>query len=137
MRVRVTALLIILGLLAQGAALVRHHAILLSQALAAEAATVTDPSLRALLGDLLTAICHSDGTDANAALQPAGGSTPDGQPTCPICNGLASVFSLPPPAGPFEQIAFHSQTIEFAAFDERHRTHRFIRPQSRGPPLAA
>lgn len=136
-RARVTALIIVVGLLAQAFAMVRHGTSLLSTAFAAPQST-SEPALQALLDDLQAVICHPGGLPAGLDGAPTGGDAPGkAQSPCPICNGLATAYGPPPHVGGVAPIAFGASVIEFAAFDQRVVKHRQIRPQSRGPPAQA
>ena len=127
----------VVGLLAQAVAIVRHNTVVLTHALGAPAAVAAD-SLQGLAKDLLASICHPGSDGTNAAILPDGGTDRDGsKSSCPICNGLASAYGLAAPGGVVLERRSLASAMEFPAFDERTRTHLFIRPQSRGPPAAA
>lgn len=136
-RARITALLIVVGLLAQAIAIVRHSTTMLGHALQGNSGTTAAASLAGLMQDLAASICHP-GSDLNAAALPEGTPARDNsQSSCPICNGLASAYGVCAPAGMLLQVRHIAFVVEFPAFDARASTHRFIRPQSRGPPNLA
>lgn len=143
MRVRVTSLLVLIGLVAQAAAYVCHSGVVLGKALNAREAVAAPaeaaPSeLDALVRDVLASICHSTGDGSTTAILPGDAPAQDGSnTTCPICNGVAPAFLLATPGLDAAEIRFVSQLIEFAPFDERVASLRLVRPQSRGPPAKA
>lgn len=135
-RRRVVAVLMMAGLLVQALAVVRHASMLmtisLSASMAADVQHQIRPEDRTLAADLLTAICHPDGTSA----MPTGTDTPvkSDMSGCPICNGLVTAFALAPSLAQVGTIARPDKVIAFAPFDQRVSRHAFLRPQSRGPP---
>lgn len=136
-RARVTAALIILALLAQVLALVRHSTMVVSYTLAHGVSSTAAELPDALARDLAASICHPGGKDLDEAV-PSDKPAPHGDPkaNCPLCNGLATATLLPPPDVALIEVLALGKIIAFPAFDERLVTHRLIRPRSRGPPAA-
>ncbi|MDX2203873.1 MAG: hypothetical protein NW223_14065 [Hyphomicrobiaceae bacterium] len=131
MRVRVTVI-VVLGLLLQALAVVRHNTTMVGDGLRDGAGIVAAAGLPDLARDLIASICHPGGEGGGAAL-------PDGAPGqsgagCPICNGLVSAYGLAAPQIITPAMRVVAVAIEFTVLDERVRTHAFIRPHSRGPP---
>lgn len=137
-RVRITALIVLIGLLAQAVAFVRHNGAVLGHALNPSASASVSPAPRDLMRDLLTAICQPGGNGSTAAVLP--GDAPDRDnalSTCPICNGLASAYALPAPEPEAAAVRFLTHIIDFPPYDARFASIAFVRPQSRGPPVRA
>lgn len=138
MRARITAFLIVLGLFAQALALVRHNMTVLANQLDAPVSSETSAGLGGLLRDLVTTICHPGPADggALAVLPDSGSERENPQSSCPICNGLAFAYCLTAPRDLALGVLVLVSVVDYAPFDERVSTQRFIRPQSRGPPTA-
>lgn len=137
MRARVTAALIVLALLAQALAVVRHSTMVVSHAIAVSISSVASDVSADLARDLAASICHPGGSGSGKAALPDEPTRPDDPSAkCPLCNGLAAATLLPPPNSVAVEVLALSQTIEFPAFDERIVAHGLIRPKSRGPPAA-
>lgn len=136
LRACLSALLLIVGLLAQAAAVVRHGGMVVQSALAAAEASSTTDLPEDLARDLAARICHPAG-DANATDAPSNTRGDGPSAWCPICNGLAAAYVLPAPSFETASVRFVSDLIEFPARDERVASISLIRPQSRGPPSAA
>jgi hypothetical protein len=137
-RARVTAALIVVALLTQAWAMVRHSAMLMAEVLPSGAISFPASAPADLMRDLLASICHPGGTGKDDVSAPGAPSQPENSQTkCPICTGLVAAVMLPPPDQLTIETLVVGKAVEFRAFDERVRTHRFIRPPSRGPPALA
>jgi hypothetical protein len=137
-RARVTAALIVVALLTQAWAMVRHSAMLIAEVLPSRSAPVTAFAPPDFVRDLLASICQPGGTAKDDVSAPGTPSRPDNSQTkCPICTGLVASVMLAPPEPLTIEMLVVGEAVEFSAFDERLRTHRFIRPPSRGPPALA
>ncbi len=128
MRARFIALLILLGLFAQSAAVVRHAGMLVSTALAAD-------SVSSLDRDILAAMCMPGESALGLPLAPS--DTGKASSTCPVCNGLATAFLLDAPDLAVSDVRPAVRLVLFPALDLRDKSERHIRPQSRGPPAVA
>lgn len=135
MRARITALIIVMGLLVQAFALVRHNATVIGNALGGDTSGVATSGIASLMRDLVASICHPAGGGDTAALPGSDRNGDSPTSSCPVCNGLVSAYGLPAPDSPVLEMRLSTVIVAFQAFDERVRTHRFIRPQSRGPPV--
>jgi hypothetical protein len=114
----------VLSLVLHASAVLRHHAVMLADALV--------PAVTALSADL-SAICHFDPDDASSSkAHPAGAGK-----RCPICSGMASAFALPPPFGSLvpERVAVGGRYVIW--LDQRVEQLKRIRPPGRGPPALA
>lgn len=137
MRARVTAVLIVLALLCQAVAIVRHNTMVVSFEIARSASAAPASIPADLARDLAASICHPGGDASNKSTLPDQPARPDSPSTkCPLCNGLAVATLLPPPDAVVIEVLALTQSIAFPVFDERFATHRLIRPKSRGPPAA-
>lgn len=132
------AIIILMGLLLQAAAVVRHASMLVSASISAATPSVsrTDAGSAelALIADLSASICHPDGMAALSPMAPEGPAKTD-MSGCPICNGLASAFALVPSLYFSKQAVLSDRPIVFVRFDQRVARHAFLRPQGRGPPV--
>lgn len=136
MRARLTPVLIVLALLAQALAMVRHNTMVVSSAITAVTVAEFEGVPADLARDLAASICHPG--DVGSSLpgdQPA--QPRDLQTKCPLCNGLAAATLLPLPEAEAMDVPVGAQAIAFPPFDERLVTHRLIRPKSRGPPAVS
>jgi hypothetical protein len=133
------AWIVVIGMIAQAAALVRHNGAMIGQLQAgissAEALTA-DPAVAALMADLKQAICHpgalgADGSGGSNSPKP--GSTQD----CPVCSGLVCAYGLPAVVAITLPTDSQSIDVGFPPVDQRVTRHRFLRPASRGPPSIA
>lgn len=130
-------MIVLVGLLAQAAAYVRHGNVLLANAPGASKSTSLVPAWGDLMRDLVASICAPGSGRVHPALA---GDTPgpdDALSACPICNGTASAYGLPAPELVAAAMAFVSDSIEFPARDVHIARADLIRPQNRGPPRRA
>lgn len=127
---RVVAILAFVGVLVHSTAIVRHHALMTTQA--------SDAAFVAMLSEL-GAICHAPALDQWPDAASGGGtSTPmGGSQSCPICSGLASVFLLAPPVVPVLALSLPLGLAYDLKPDQRLTQLKRIRPQGRGPPSLA
>ncbi len=131
---RLLSAVLVMGILAHAAAVVRHGAMVIgsiSTATNAPVATnITTSVIAALEADLKVAICHPgseasvDGRDGPARQQS----------DCPMCTGLACAFMLPAPQFAELLVPKSLGVTSFPEVDQRIARHRFLRPASRGPP---
>ena len=137
MRARVTAALVVVALLCQALAIVRHSTMVVSFAFTESVSAGISSLPGDLARDLVASICHP-GSGSSKSTLPDGPARPDDPRTkCPLCNGLAVATLLPPPDAVAIEVLALAQSIAFPVLDERLATHRLIRPKSRGPPAAA
>jgi hypothetical protein len=131
------AWIVVIGMIAQAAALVRHNGTMIGQLQAGTSpveALTADPAVAALIADLKQAICHpgareADGSDGSNSSKP--GSAQD----CPVCSGLVCAYGLPAVVAITLPADSQSIDVGFPPVDQRVARHRFLRPASRGPPL--
>lgn len=126
----ILAILLVLGMIAQAAAAVRHSSMMLAGTQAQSEISSPSTALAALEADLKTAICHSTFDNAPA------GDSPGNLNDCPVCNGLVCAFTLPAPQQ-WKDVDFQGLgVVPFPPADQRVARQRFIRPASRGPPAS-
>lgn len=138
------ALLAVAGLLANAAALVRHHAMMTAQAVAALAVAPLNAAKSIDTELASTPICHAaSGPSEGAAPSRTGGAPEpdrnnnDGKTKCPICTGLVSAFVLTASESSVLPMPAARPLTGLALADQRVGLQKRIRPPSRGPPLAA
>lgn len=123
---RVICFLVLVGILAHAGAVARHLVVV--------AQHVTETAVVALMVDQ-GVICHTDAdpTDGSGAVA---GVPAKLKQSCPICEGLASLFVLDPPVGPVLTLNQPVGVYERPT-DQRVQHLKRIRPQGRGPPSLA
>jgi hypothetical protein len=121
---------LVLGMIAQAAAVVRHGSMMLGSGQVQSQANVTSSPLAALEADLKAAFCHSGSEGAT------GGDPSRNMNDCPVCTGLVCAFTLPAPQQ-WTNVDFQGLgVVPFPPADQRVERQRFIRPASRGPPTS-
>ncbi len=126
---RVISILVLVGVLAHAGAVARHLVVM--------AEHLTETAIVAQLVDQ-GVICHTDSDAADASASGAAqGAVPDKvKQSCPICEGLASLFVLDPPLAPV-LARIRPVGVYDHPTDQRVALLKRIRPQGRGPPSLA
>lgn len=123
---RLIAFIAIVGLLAQAAALVRHHLVMLSGSLGTAASTALSP--------LEAVPCHAVKLAAKPIEKNADLGTAKKASGCPICSGLcAAVLAMAPPEAQLVLPA-HAPVSLKPTLDRRVVSLVRGRPSARGPP---
>jgi|LNFM01.2.fsa_nt_gb hypothetical protein len=127
---RLLAAVLVMGMFAHAAAVVRHAAIFIGTGTASAKTFAPDSAIAALEADLKFAICHPGNEGSGAGTE--GPVRSNGE--CPICAGLACAFTMPSPQHTEFTLPRDPGLIAFPVVDQRVARHRFLRPASRGPP---
>jgi hypothetical protein len=140
---RCTAVIAIVGVLLHSMALVRHHAVMLTEALLPSASTEDARLGDAALPFLTLSICRGSAAGRSADLEAARergnedpAPSPQGAP-CPICSGGVAAFAVAPP---FVTLVFLPSTgLAGSPEPPAHPldVERRARPPARGPPVSA